>query len=142
MKRYIRCQARSLSDIGADLEQNTPPVIQSLIQLYLYPNASTKHHWRQEVWANLHTIDLRRGSNKLPKRDFILKNTIVPNMKFIESLVASVIDKEYEFDPIDVDYEDLCGLIDNYFDWLATRLSETRYVAAKEVYTKLQSIRL
>lgn len=142
MKRYIRCQAKPLSDIGADLEQHTPPVIQALIQLYLYPDVTTTEHWRQEVWANLHSVDLRKGTNKLPKRDFILKNTIVPNMRFIESFVASVIDKEYEFDPIDVDYDDLCGLIDNYFDWLATRLSETRYVACREIYTKLKSIGL
>lgn len=79
MKRYIRCQAKHLSDIGADLEQHTPPVIQALIQLYLYPYVTTTEHWRQEVWANLHSVDLRKGTNKLPKRDFILKNTIVPN---------------------------------------------------------------
>lgn len=142
MKRYIIGQAKSLSDIGADLEARTPPVIQALIQLYLYPTAAKKAHWRTEVWANLHTVDLRKRTNKLPKREFILKNTILPNMKFIESFVASVIDKEYKFDPIPVDYDELCGLIDNYFDWLATRLSQTRYLAANEVYTKLESIGL
>lgn len=139
---YIRCQARPIADIGADLEQHTPQVIQALIQLYLYPDVTTTEHWRQEVWSNLHTIDLRKGSNKLPKKYFILKNTIAPNMKFIESLVDSVIDKEYQFTPRNIDYDELCGLIDNYFSWLATRLSETRYVAAKEVYTKLKSIGL
>lgn len=142
MKRYIRCQAKPLADIGADIESKTPPVIQALIQLYLYPEATTREHWRQEVWANLHDIDLRKGSNKLPKRDFILKNTIVPNMKFIESFVASVIDKEIEFTPKAIDYNELCGLIDNYFDWLSEKLSQTRYISCKEVYTKLESIGL
>lgn len=142
MKLYIRGQAKSLLDIGADLEDRTPPVIQALIQLYLYPNVSTTEHWRQEVWANLHQIDLRKGSNKLPKKEFILKNTIFPNLKFLASFIESVIDKEFEFTRIQIDYDELAGLIDNYFEWLATRLSQTRYVAAKEVYTKLQSIGL
>lgn len=142
MKRYIFCQSRRSSDIGADLEQHTCPVIQALIQLYLYPTATTRNHWRREVWANLHSIDLIKGSNKLPKRNFILKNTIAPNMKFLKSIVASVIDKEFKFSPIPIDYNNLSGLIDNYFDWLAERLSSTRYISPTEVYNKLESIEL
>lgn len=142
MKMLIRGQAKSLSDIGADIEDKTLPVMQRLIQLYLYPNASTRSHWRQEVWANLHQIDLRKGSNKLPKKEFILRNTIIPNMRFIESYAKSVTDKEYEFTSIEVNYDDLCGLVTIYFDWLATRLSQTKYVACKEVYTKLATIGL
>ena len=94
------------------------------------------------MWTNLHSIDLIKGSNKLPKRNFILKNTIVPNMKFLRSLVASVIDKEFKFSPIPIDYNNLSGLIDNYFDWLAERLSSTRYISPTEVYNKLESIEL
>ena len=63
-------------------------------------------------------------------------------MRYIEAFVNSVIDKEFEFDLIDINYDDLCGLIDNYFDWLAKKLSETRYISTKEVYDKLDSIGL
>lgn len=138
----IFCHAKKLSDIGAEIESQTRPVIQALIQLYMYPNADEHNHWQKEVWANLHEIAFRKGSNKLPKKEFILRNTVEPNIEYLKSYVESVRDKECNLISIEIDYEDLSGLIYNYFEWLADKLSKSWYVSAKEVHTKLDSIGL
>lgn len=142
MNRYIACQAKPIKDIGAELEEMTFPLMQSLTQLYLYPHVFTVDHWRHEAWSFIHDVSVLKGRNKLPKKDFILKNTIIANMKYLNECVSAVLDKEYQFTPIDYNMDELAGLMDNYFDWLADKLSHTRYIAKQEVVDKLISIGL
>ena len=85
MKIYVRNMqdilgfSRRKSDIAAMIEENTREIIQHLIKLWLYSDAETCNHWKQEVYGFLYQVPRLKGSNKFPSKKFILNNTIVIN---------------------------------------------------------------
>lgn len=128
------------SEIAARLEESTRPLIKHLIKLYLYPNCPAVNHWRHEVYMFLHNVSLIKRSNKLPSSEFILKNTLGLNRRFILVWKEHIEDdylNEYGY-PEDVDEDNLIEMIYNYYTWLADQLSRYGEVSRSDTYRMLK----
>ena len=147
MKIYVRNTQDILgfshrkSDIAAMIEENTREIIQHLIKLWLYPDAETCNHWKQEVYGFLYRVPRLKGSNKFPSKKFILKNTIDVNRQNITSLLRIVLaDYGHSYAQCRQRYATMQTHIEYYFEWLAEELSKHGKVARKSVYSKLSEL--
>ena len=145
MKYYIKSSALKRSDLAADIESKTIPVMNALAQLYYFPNNVNKNHWRKEVWANFHRIQRIKRTNKLPSADFILLNTLECNKDQFDVVKAYVLDKEAEYSP---DFERVDNdsrfrdLVRDYFEWLAVQFTSKTEISQVLVYDKLEELGL
>ena len=129
------------SDIAAMIEENTREIIQHLIKLWLYSDAETCNHWKQEVYSFLYQVPRLKGSNKFPSKKFILNNTIVINEDNILALLRIVItDYRNQYEQKNIEYPTMKKHILLYFDWLAEELSINGKVARNDVYAKLSEL--
>ena len=147
MKIYVRSVqdilgfSRRKSDIAAMIEENTREIIQHLIKLWLYSDAETCNHWKQEVYGFLYQVPRLKGSNKFPSKKFILNNTIVINEDNILALLRIVItDYSNQYEQKNIEYPTMKKHILLYFDWLAEELSINGKVARNDVYAKLSEL--
>ena len=147
MKIYVRNMqdilgfSRRKSDIAALIEENTREIIQHLIKLWLYSDAETCNHWKQEVYGFLYQVPRLKGSNKFPSKKFILNNTIVINEDNILALLRIVItDYSNQYEQKNLEYPTMKKHILLYFDWLAEELSINGKVARNDVYAKLSEL--
>ena len=147
MKIYVRNMqdilgfSRRKSDIAALIEENTREIIQHLIKLWLYSDAETCNHWKQEVYGFLYQVPRLKGSNKFPSKKFILNNTIVINEDNILALLKIVItDYSNQYEQKNIEYPTMKKHILLYFDWLAEELSINGKVARNDVYAKLSEL--
>lgn len=147
MKIYVRNMqdilgfSRRKSDIAAMIEDNTREIIQHLIKLWLYSDAETCNHWKQEVYGFLYQVPRLKGSNKFPSKKFILNNTIVINEDNILALLRIVItDYSNQYEQKNIEYPTMKKHILLYFDWLAEELSINGKVARNDVYAKLSEL--
>lgn len=147
MKIYVRNMqdilgfSRRKSDIAAMIEENTREIIQHLIKLWLYSDAETCNHWKQEVYGFLYQVPRLKGSNKFPSKKFILNNTIVINEDNILALLRIVItDYSNQYEQKNIEYPTMKKHILLYFDWLAEELSINGKVARNDVYAKLSEL--
>lgn len=147
MKIYVRNTqdilgfSRRKSDIAALIEENTREIIQHLIKLWLYSDAETCNHWKQEVYGFLYQVPRLKGSNKFPSKKFILNNTIVINEDNILALLRIVItDYSNQYEQKNLEYPTMKKHILLYFDWLAEELSINGKVARNDVYAKLSEL--
>lgn len=133
--------SRRKSDIAAMIEENTREIIQHLIKLWLYSDAETCNHWKQEVYGFLYQVPRLKGSNKFPSKKFILNNTIIVNEDNILALLRIVItDYENQYEQKKIEYPTMKKHILLYFDWLAEELSINGKVARNDVYAKLSEL--
>lgn len=145
MKRYIKASAMKKSDLAGDIEEKTIPVMNALAQLYYFPNNENKNHWRQEVWANFHRISRLKRTNKLPSFDFIMLNTFECNKDQLKVVKRFVISKEskYEPDPDRLNNDSMFkDLVQDYFEWLASKFSQVVQISNDEIYQKLEELGL
>ena len=136
-------QAQRKKDVSDWIEDRTLPVIDALAQLYLFPNADHVNHWKQEVWSNFSRVKLLAGSKKIPSKKFILNSSWEVHKDRLEDCLEYVIGKEYQLTPIsDIKPERFYAIVEEYFDWLADKLSKKMQVLSKEVYAKLDELGL
>ena len=147
MKIYVRNMqdilgfSRRKSDIAALIEENTREIIQHLIKLWLYSDAETCNHWKQEVYGFLYQVPRLKGSNKFPSKKFILNNTIVINEDNILALLRIVItDYSNQYEQKNIEYPTMKKHILLYFDWPGEELSINGKVARNDVYAKLSEL--
>jgi hypothetical protein len=135
--------AYSRSKIAEDLEANVRNIIMHLIKLWRYPNALEVNHWRQEVYNFLNQVGRLKSSNKYPSVNFIMKNTFDVNKpdipKWLNS-ISHVYDEDFESTGIREDTELMSERIKEYFEWLASKLSDEGNVFSKYVYSKLKEL--
>ena len=151
MKRYIRSAAqmilgmsKSRRDLEAWIEDQTLPTMIAIAQLYVFPNGA-RTHWRREVWEKFHTMHLLRHNKQLPSANFILKSGWEVNNrdKQLRDVVRFVIGKEDAYSPRkDIDINELTYLMEEYFEWLAWRLSKSQLIEPDEVYSELDRLGL
>ena len=144
MKRYIRAMSKGKSELGDYFETHTRPIIYHLIKLYLYPSNPAVKHWRREVANQLSASYTLRGSHKLPSADFIMKNSFDVHGRFIPTSIKCVIDQYgepeyYTHDDFDAQDLALAESIEQYFLWLASRLSEVQQIPYSEIYNYLEN---
>lgn len=146
MKRYIVANAMKKSDIGALLEEHTYPCMESLSQLYLFPDYTEYHkHWAREVWANLHRVSKLKKSNKYPKAQYIFDQTWMQNETHVEAAMDEAVNYETNLIPNEsrlLDADTLYKIMDEYFTWIAEKLSKNGIVLSQESYQKLKELNL
>lgn len=145
MKKYINCNAMKRSDLAADIESKTIPVMNALAQLYYFPDNINKKHWRQEVWASFHRIQRLKRSNKLPNKEFVLLNSIECNRDQFGIVKKFIIDKESEFSPDPIRFHNdstFKDLVTDYFEWLAAKFEIQVQIPQSEVYEELDYLGL
>lgn len=149
MKRWIHAasilgMSKGRKELGAWIEDHTVPVMVALTQLYIFPYGC-RTHWRQEVWDKFHEMKRFTHNKKLPDAQFILDNSwkINNSEHDIDTVIRYVIKKEKDYQPRnDIDRDELFNLMESYFKWLASRLSQEFLVDVDEVKTKLDDLGL
>lgn len=140
--------AKNKKKIEMELCFATPKIIQHLFYLVLDKDNINKSHWQTEIYAFLNSIELIKGKNKLPDKQFIYTNSYgevqdtVQNIKWIENTADSYCDIE-NIETAKSTYkimEELDFICSNYFDWLAEKLSTVGSVKRKEVVTEIDEL--
>ena len=142
MKYYIKssehifAMALPKKEVAARLDEVTRPLTQHLIKIMLWPGSRDAAHWRQEIYNFLHNVSKIKGTNKFPSANFIYKHTIGSNTDLISVWHDHIVDdyiaqhgsSRWGFDEY---------AIQDYFRWLAGRLSEVGEVSRREVYAAI-----
>lgn len=142
---YVKANAKRLSDIGDDLEGLTLPLLEGLAQLYLFPGTEYENHWRTEVWEKLSEVPKIKRSHKLPKKDYILKNTWYEYNDKIKTIMNRAIAHEHDLDPDPArrrNVSEFYGICEDYMNWIADKLSRDGIVDPEDVYKKLDDLGL
>ncbi len=150
MKRCIKTSetilghAKKLSDIGAEIEESTQPIVQHLAKLYLFPESRDVDHWREEVATFLNSVPLRKGKNKLPSAQFIYKNTFEANEAYIAQYY-NVVCVDYVSDDNPVTRQprsinDFVNKVKLYYIWLSNNLSRFRVLPNLEIKNELKDL--
>ena len=136
---YIRAMSEFKNKIYADLTAASKQIDQHIIRLMLYPTSSYIDHWMHEVWASLHDVDTLKSTHKYPKKQFIFSALSVHN-DILSNYVRLVVDEEELLTPKYIDIVDVLSAVEQYQDWIATKLSSEGIVMQRDVKTKLSEI--
>lgn len=142
---YVKANAKRLSDIGDDLEGLTLPLLEALAQLYLFPNSEYENHWRTEVWEKLSEVPKIKRSHKLPKKDYILKNTWYEYNDKIKTIMNRAIAHEHMLIPNSdrrKNVSEFYEICEEYMHWISDRLSTYGIIDPEDVYKKLDDLGL
>jgi len=149
MKWYIQGQAKSSKDIENTLKDHITEIELNFIMLVLGPGVSTRHHWKQEVYAQIHDVPVTKKSKQYPTEAQLYKWLYTDNIpdfqepKKFRKLLKAISDKEKQLPkPGDAEalQKQVIEYLHEYFTWLAAALSEDGYVTLSEVEEALTHI--
>ncbi len=141
MKRVIYGMAMSRKDLASWIDNHTFQTIVALAQLYLFPTGN-RVHWRKEVWEKFSKV-YRLKNNKLPSAQFILENSW-GNYKYeLSRIMQYAVDKEENYEVLDeTTYDEFYAIVEDYFYWLADKLSQNTEITLQEVKSELDRLGL
>lgn len=146
MKRYIVSQAKKIIDIGSNLDNHTPPCMEALAQLYIFPQYTEyHHHWAQEVWSEFKRISKIKRKNRYPDANYIYENSWLLNDDGVEVARDAAVYHESDLtpDPDRVDnLDELFDIMESYFVFVAETLSRYGKVTMKASQDKLRELNL
>lgn len=140
MKRLIYAMSFDRRTLLNRLIKNLDPLMDHLIKLYLFPNTDYTNHWRKEVWNFLNRTP-KMPNNKFPSYKFIYQ-AISGELDITEQLMYLVLDEYSKHTPTRFDAVELESKLDEYFQWLAEKLSTKGVVQSSEVYEELEKLGL
>lgn len=141
MKKYVYAMSIKRSDLGDWIDNHTFQVMVALAQLYLFPTGN-RVHWRKEVWEKFSRMYRLKHSNKLPSADFILQNSWGRNKHNVNNALNYAIDKEDSYTPKSYTYDEFYQIVEDYFMWLASQLSQNETLRLSDVKEELNSLGL
>lgn len=151
MKIYISAHAESLSNIRYRLTDHATQIVENFVKLQLGYNLPTRNHWQHEIFTQLHSIQLPKGSKKYPATQKIYKwlyTDQLPELqdqKRFHKMLASICSTEQEL-PTVLRTEELAiqteiiAKLDRYYAWIAEELSEYGYVTQQDIYSILDEL--
>ena len=143
--KYVKANAKRLSDIKDDIDERTPELIEALAQLYLFPGTEYENHWRKEVWSKFPRMPRTKGRNKLPSKKDILQSSW-RNYKDDTSVIMQwAVAHEENLKPNESrlsDTKTFKKLVYEYLDWLSDKLSANHVLSPQDVYQKLDDLGL
>ena len=136
MKLYIQGQAKSTKDIENDLKDHITEIWINFIMLVLGPNVLTRNHWKHEVYSQIHDVAITKKDKTYPTKQQLYRWLYTDNIldlhepKKFSKLLKGIAAKEKELPrPALSEYDDLqnhvADLLQKYFDWLSTELSDS-----------------
>ena len=148
MRIFVTEFADSKREIERKLSDSTDEVIEHLLKLYLMPTNSARNHWISEIANFLNKVNRFAGKNKFPSPEQIYNWTyfkwkdLVTDNSYMNIWVDNICD-EYNTN-VDKPIENICNEFDNiceqYFCWLASKLSVGGVVERQSIFKKLNSI--
>ena len=149
MLRYIQAQSMSLKDIERYVKHHITEIQINFIMLILGEKVLTRNHWMHEVYAQLHDVPTAGNSKDFPHQKKLFKWLYTDNIadytnpKKFNKLLKAIGEKEKELPkPTDKEWlkQRTLELLEEYYVWLSTELSDSGYVTAEEVRDCLKSI--
>ena len=128
-------------DMATELESSAWNIAEHIVKLSLYPINGACRHWRKEIFAFLNKMNVLKGSNKLPSKDFLFKCLYESQKPYLDGYINYYI-VEYGEPDVNVDVDRIKSRIKEYFEWVSDKLSSTRRLHTSEVYTKLDDLGL
>lgn len=142
MKRMILGMSMKRKELGDYIDNHTWQVMVALAQLYLFPNGN-RVHWRKEVWEKFSKIYPLKKSNRLPDANFIFENSWGRNKDQISNAMRYATDKEDEYTPqAHATVDEFYFIVQDYFRWLADKLSKDPILLLADVKAELDSLGL
>lgn len=141
MKRYIVGMSLRRKDLGDWIDNHTFQVMVALAQLYLFPQGN-RVHWRKEVWEKFSRMYTLKRSSKLPSADFILDSSWGRNKHNVMNALQYAIDKEDQYEPNSYSYDEFYQIVEDYFMWLSSNLSQNETLRLSDVKIELDSLGL
>ncbi len=149
MKRYIKAQARSRTEVVDKLEDQVLNSLQHLAYLYVFGKVQDYDHWRQEIWKFFHAMPKIRIGKKtqyLTKSEFLDATYNQYNsQRVFEYVLSAAPELETEYEPNQEKISNISefkSICDNYFNWLAETICQSGQVLPLEVYRKLDELKL
>lgn len=140
MKRMILGMSMKRKDLAAWIDNHTFPTMVALAQLYLFPYGP-RVHWRKEVWEKLSKVYRLKKTNKLPDAQFILESSWGLNKHNVNNALRYAQDKEENYDVRDgATYDEFYQIVEDYFIWVADKLSQNETLDLREVKEELDSL--
>lgn len=142
MKRYIAGMSKKRKDLAAWIEDHTFQTMVALAQLYLF-STGNRVHWRKEVWEKFSRMYPLKRTGKLPDAQFIFDNSWELNKQWAKNALQYAIDKEDEYTPRKgITLDEYYQIAEDYFTWLADRLSQEKQLSLSEVKEELDRLGL
>lgn len=144
-RNYLLELAHKKQDIKQRLWDQSEYVITHLLCIYFWPNTEYISHWISEVHSGISTVPKMKHNNKYPSSKDIYQSTFggVEDV-FISHFDAYkdiVLGKENELEePKNLNANKIHDYLDNYFRWLADRLSKEGKVNRIEIEDKINEL--
>lgn len=132
--------AKSQKDVANEISRNTTKIMEHLIKVFLYPEATTQNGWKSEIYGFLNETPKLKGSHKFPSSKFIFDVTYGAYGDTLTSHIYRVKETISE-SPIDVTEEVLDRAIRAYFKYLSSELSSKGVTLPHQCYQKIEQIR-
>lgn len=140
--------AKSKADVINMLKNAEYIVRDHLIKAYFWRDNDAYKHWTAEIYANVPTIPLLKGSKKYIAKDIILEylynysdnidRQIVSLMGKIEAKEPNLQERSTEVTYVDMNsFKNFC---DKFFNWVADNLSKTGDINKVETYRILDRL--
>lgn len=140
MFRYIRAMASSRLLLQTKLNAKSEQVVEHLVKIAMFPKSSTIPHWKQEIFAFLHSVDRQKSNHKYPSEKFIYESISTMN-DILDSYVDYVRDCEGEQMPLYPTDDSLLNYISGYQRWIAKELSTKGRISKDACYSKIDELK-
>lgn len=145
MFRYILAMSQRDSKIRDSLTDLSVPMMEHIVKLMLYPDTDYCQGWRTEVYKFVNKVDKRKATNKYPEYSFIM-NCFKTHYDVLDNY-ADQVKSDMQFDgctvvPKHFTTPEIVKVVDDYCQWLATKLSTAGKVTNQEVHSYLAELGL
>lgn len=147
MRLFVTEFADSKREIERHLNDVTEPIIEHLLKLYFMPNHESRNHWCTEIYSFLNRIKKLSGKNKRPTKAQILSWTynkwsdVLEDKGFIDSEIESIEELYNVTIPkSNIYYKQFNTVCYDYFNWIATELSDKGYISFPSIRNKLNEL--
>lgn len=142
---YLLEQAKNKTEFSVELSHQGEYAITHLLCIYFWPNTEFVSHWISEVYAALPRVQRLKHNNKLPTTKLIydklygeIEEDFISQFDVYKDVVLG---KENELEePKNLNANKIHDYLDNYFRWLADRLSKEGKVNRIEVENKINEL--
>lgn len=141
--RYLKEMADGLAEIKKKLRDSSDQIRQNLMQIFLWRDTTTVHHWESELYAACHKVSLCRNTKKFPKKNIILQELwLYWEDCFTQHLKHYVIELEVKeandapkFNP-----QNLYNYLNDYYNWAAELLCSEGWIDFDQIEQKIQEL--
>ena len=132
MYKFIRCYAKSRSDIFNMLENSADQLIEHLVKIAMFQDNGNLKHWRDELGGFINKIPKLKGKNQLPSKEFIYQALTEYEYNRLDATIENVQFLYKKLTPITTSKLFIKNYVDRYMKWLSEELASKGYVYASK----------